>query len=164
MTSCGGAGNRAGRRDPLGQLVRRLSHQDAEAVLAMRQPVRRVGISDSVRPEVRGCLLNVEIRDQALLLPQGGDPERFLLKFDVLPGEFQTFLVGPHLDVVRGHLGLQQHQDVVVALHLGIEVGVGGLDRAAETPPEIEFPGGIEAGRPVVVIVGGQREVGILNG
>ena len=109
------------------------------------------------RPQVRGCLLNVKFRDQALPFPQGDDPERFLLKFEILLGKFQALLIGPHLDVVRGHLGLQEHQDVVVALHLGVEIGVGGLDRAAETPPEIEFPGGIEAGRPVVVIVAGQR-------
>ncbi len=160
MTSCGGSGNRAGRLDPLRQLrAAVLTHQDAEAVLC-HAAAGLQGRNQGLRsPQVRGCLLHVKFRDQALSFPQGGDPERFLLKFEIFPGKFEAFLIGPHLDVVRRHLGLQKDQDVVVALHLGVEVGVGGLDRAAEPPPEIEFPGSVEAGRPVVVIVGGQQSL-----
>ena len=75
-------GNRAGRLDRLGQLVGRFSHQDAEAVLRRAMAGQQGRNQRLGCPEVRGRLLNVKFRDQALLLPQGHDPERFLLKFD----------------------------------------------------------------------------------
>ena len=108
--------------------------------------------------QVRDCLLNVKLSDQSLLLPRGNDPERFLLKLDVFSGKFQALLVGPHLDVAGRHLGLQQDQDVIVSGDLSVEVGVGGLDRAAETAPEIELPGGIQPNRPIVKVVSWQGD------
>ena len=85
------------------------------------------------------------------LLAQADDSQRLLLEIDVLPRKLEPFFVGPHLDVVRGHFGLQKHQDVVVVGALGVEVGVGRLDGPAKSSPEIQFPRGIEADRRVVV-------------
>ena len=86
-------------------------------------------------------------------LAQTDDSQRLLLEFDVLLRELEAFLVGPHLDVVGGHFGLQKHKDVVEVGALGIEVGVGRLDGSAESSPEIQFPRGIEANGHVVVVM-----------
>ena len=142
--------------------MRRFSHQHAEAILCPAVAGSQNRNQRFGRPEVRGRLLNVQFGDQALLFPHGNDPQRFLSEVRGSFGKFQTLFVGPHLDVVCGHLGLQKHQHVVVAFDLGVEIDVGRLDRAAETPPEIEFPCSVKAGRPVVVIVFWQRKK--LNG
>ena len=59
-TSCGGSGNRAGRCDLLRQLVRRFSHQDAEAVL--RHCGGRSAGLESATPSPRGSRSPVERR------------------------------------------------------------------------------------------------------
>ena len=64
---------------------------------------------------------------------------------DVLGHELQTLLEDADLDVVRRHLGDQQDEHVVVVFDGGIQLGIGGLDGAAESAPEIDFPGQIEA-------------------
>ena len=68
-------------------------------------------------------------------------------------GQLQPILIGPHLDVVGGHFGLQEHQDVVVVGALRVEIRVGRFDGPAEPSPEIQLPCGVEADRHVVVIM-----------
>ena len=88
--------------------------------------------------------------DPELLLDEGQDA---LLNPDVVAGDLDPLLGDPVLHVIRGHVGQQGHQGGIVVFDRSIQVGIGGLDRAAETAPEIELPAQVEAGRPVGIEV-----------
>ena len=107
----------------------------------------------------RQSLFHVQLAHRALLEPILRNTKRVLLQLHILASQLQPFVQGPELNVVRRHFGLKNHQDIVVVFDFGAEVRVGRLDGAAETSPEIEFPGGVEADRPVVELELGQRKL-----
>ena len=136
----------------LAHLLGRLRHEDAQTIL--RSPV--AGLQDRNHrfrlAKIVGRLLDIQFRDQP------GCSRRLTIRnvsfwSSTFFCELQPFFVGSHLDVVRGHFGLQEHEDVVVAGALGIEIGVGRLDGPAKSSPEIQFPGGVETDRHVVVVM-----------
>ncbi|MCY1499887.1 hypothetical protein D9M68_339160 [compost metagenome] len=90
-------------------------------------------------------LLHVEFGFLAALEQPFGDIEAAFLQLRVVAGDAQARLEGAQQVVGIGHLGAQQHQQVF-AIGQGGEVGgIGRLDGAAEAPPEVQFPGDVEA-------------------
>ena len=72
------------------------------------------------------------------------------LDSDVLHDESQTLLKHADFHIGGSDFGDEEHQRVVVVFDGGVQVGFGRLDRAAETTPEIEFPGDVEPNGVVV--------------
>ena len=62
-------------------------------------------------------------------------------------------LEDPVLHVVRAHVGQQDDQHVVVSRDGRLQVGVGGLDRPAESAPQVQFPPDVEARVPTLEIL-----------
>ena len=140
----------AARADQVVEVARRDAEQDRERVLGLPDAGLEVGDERARVFEQRGGLRRVEPGHLAGLELLVGDREAALLDRDVGVRDVEPLLERAELDVVRRHLGEQRHQHVVVRGDRGEQLGVGRLDAAAEPAPEVDLPGRVEAGLPVV--------------
>ena len=79
----------------------------------------------------------------------GRQLKRLALNLDVRPRVDEPLLERAILHVVRGHVGEEHDEHIVVVFDRGIEFGIGRFDRAAVAAPEIEFPGSGQPGIPI---------------
>ena len=107
--------------------------------------------------DIRASLLEIEGGGLALLEPGLGDLERALLDFHVAAGEGDPLLEGANLHVGRRHVGQKRDHGIAIAFDGSLEFRVRRFELPAQVPPEIELPGGVEAGRPYVERSRGRR-------
>ena len=79
------------------------------------------------------------------------DGQRAFLRLDVVAGKGELRLSRSHLDISRSGLGDHRYEQRVVVLDRHVQVGRGRLDAATITTPDVDFPVGIETGRPLVL-------------
>ena len=94
---------------------------------------------------------HIQAADETAFEAQAGQTRAVPLGGEVLAGDLDALLGGAQLDVVARHFGRQRHQDVAARLHGGLQVGIGGLDAAADAAEDVQLPAGVKAG---VVAVG----------
>ena len=97
------------------------------------------------------CLGDVEFRREAGFQAIGGEADGFLLVLDVVFREADSFFDGSDLDVVVGNFREDADKGIAVCFLDAFGRGIGGFDRTANTAKEINFPTGIDAGRPEIV-------------
>ncbi len=89
---------------------------------------------------------HIQTADKPALEPLAGQPGAVLLGGEVLPGDLDALLKSAQLDVVARHFRRQGYQNVAAILHGGLQVGIGGLDVAANAAEDVQLPAGVEAG------------------
>ncbi len=72
------------------------------------------------------------------------------MDFDVLPSVVEPLFERTVFDIGRRHVADQGHQDVVVVLNRGVQVGVGRLDVPAKTAPDVQLPRRVKTDVPQV--------------
>ena len=128
------------------QRPRRTTEQHGQRVARAQHLALQLG-NAAEGAEVLGLgLLQVELVAVAAAEQALGDLVAALLAARVFAGDPQARLGGAQREVGFRHLRAQQHQGVLVVGPGGKVAGVRRLDRAAEAPPEVEFPADVETG------------------
>ncbi len=73
-----------------------------------------------------------------------------MLDLDVGVEQFDAFLIRADLDIGCGHIAQERHEHIVVVGQRGPQLRVGRVDCAAETAPQVQFPGQAESQIPAV--------------
>ena len=133
------------RADPGNQVLRRDTQQNAQCVV--RLPQRdfqcwdlRLGLrEDALR------LIDVERRDLPSFETGRDQRQDRSLQLDIGPRIGDLGLKDADLRVIGRHVTQHGDQHIVVVLDRGVEVVVGGNDRAPQPAPEVELPRHVEA-------------------
>lgn len=81
----------------------------------------------------------------ASAIPEGfGEVQACGLVGGTVTGGIQLGLQTAQDDIIRGDLGAEANENVVVGGLDGFDRGVGGFDAAAHPPEQVEFPGCVE--------------------
>src|SRR5260221_6205368 len=132
------------------EFARRAAEEGTECVVRLPQRDLKGGNGRSSLLQNSPRLIHVELRrrsDSESLLGKGQDP---LLNSHVVLRDSDSLLGNAILHVIRGDVGEQGHEGIVVVLDRCIQTGIGGFNRAAKAAPEIELPAQVEASLEIV--------------
>ena len=100
---------------------------------------------------------HIDVRREASVEEPLGEVDRLLLGADVRGREHRPLLQAPIGHVLEADLAHEGHHDrVAIALGRG-DVGIGGLDRAADPAEHVHLPIGVEAGLKEIPAATGVR-------
>src|SRR5207248_11215513 len=126
-----------GRRDrdyAVAQLRKQVAHRDAQKhaqpVVGETQTYFQLLLESERVAQVRTHLRLIDLSARAGLEPVLGLLDQLGLDDDVVRHVLEPLLEDANLHIVRGHLGNEQHEHVVIVLDGGIQLGVSCLDSA----------------------------------
>lgn len=104
---------------------------------------------------------DIELGTLAAIAEGFGEAEGIGLVGGVAAGDDELGLEAAEFEVIDGEFGAEGDEDIEAGGFDGIDGGAGGFDGAADAAPEVEFPGGIEAGAIEFVVAEIAVEVGV---
>ena len=91
------------------------------------------------------CLLDIKLVASTIPVEHFHDVVAALLEYQVFAGDAQLLFNGTDNHIGICYLRSQQYQRVIVTGDRGKQVCIGRFDAAAESPPEVDFPGSADA-------------------